>query len=126
MIGRSIVLAACLLGIIAASSAQTAKKTESTIIGEVIDIRSYVAFGMKADTPDRKAAVLASVEAGNPLGLLERRTGKIYLVMTPAQNENASAKLKEYLGLRVYIKGIVHRKHAMQLIVMSDIGKSIK
>jgi hypothetical protein len=41
-------------------------------------------------------------------------------------NENANARLKDYLGLRVYVKGIVHKKAGIQLVVLSDIGKSIK
>ena len=114
-----------LLVVAAAGFGQTTKK-ESTIIGEVVDIKSYVAFGMKADNPDRKAMAEGSIAAGNPLGILEKSTGKIYTVVMAGASENANAKLKDYLGLRVYAKGIVHKKAGIQLIVMSDIGKSIK
>jgi len=114
-----------LLVVAAAGLGQTTKK-ESTIIGEVVDIKSYVAFGMKADNPDRKAMAEGSIAAGNPLGILEKSTGKIYTVVMAGASENANAKLKDYLGLRVYAKGIVHKKAGIQLIVMNDIGKSIK
>ena len=126
MICRRVFLVTFLLAIGVAAFGQTANKKESTIIGDVIDIKSYVAYGMKADNPDRRAAAEASMEAGNPLGILEKSTGKIYIVVMAAQNENANGKLKEYLGLHVYAKGVVHKKGSIQLIVMSDIGKSIK
>jgi hypothetical protein len=125
MINRSVVLIACLLIVAVNVFGQTTKK-ESTIIGEVVDIKSYVAFSMKADNPDRKGMAEVSIAAGNPLGILEKSTGKIYIVVMAEQHENANAKLKDYLGLHVYVKGIVHKKAGIQLIVMSDIGKSIK
>jgi len=123
MMKSSLVFVACLL-VVAVAFGQTTKK-ESTIIGEVVDIKSYVAFGMKADNPDRKGMAEASMSTGNPLGILEKKTGKIYIVAMAA-NENANAKLKDYLGLRVYAKGLVYRRGGIQLIMMSDIGKSIK
>ncbi len=104
---------------------QTTKK-ESTIIGEVVDIKSYIAFGMKADNADRKAAAEASMNAGNPLGILEKGTGKIYIVVIAQQTENANGKLKDYLGVRVYAKGLVYRRGASQLLILNDIGKTIK
>lgn len=114
-----------LLVVAVAAFGQSTKK-ESTIIGEVVDIKSYVAMSMKADNPDRKGMAEVSIAAGNPLGILEKSTGKIYLVVMTGANENANARLKDYLGLRVYAKGIVHKKAGIQLIVMNDIGKSIK
>jgi hypothetical protein len=119
------ILGTLLLVLFAAASGQKAKK-ESTIIGEVVDIKTYIAFGMKADNPDRKAAAEASMNAGNPLGILEKGTGKIYLVTSVQQNENANSRLRDYLGLRVYVKGVVYKKAGLQLMVMSDIGKTIK
>jgi hypothetical protein len=98
----------------------------STIIGDVIDIKSYVMYNMKADTPDRKEAVVASVNAGNPIGILESKTGNIYLVVTAKHEENANARLTDYLGLHVYVKGNVYQKGKIQLIALRDIGKSVK
>ncbi len=123
---KSIATFVTFLLIITATAFGQKVKKESTIIGEVIDIKTYIAFGMKADNPDRKAAAEASMNAGNPLGILEKGTGKIYLVTSVQQNENVNAKLRDYLGLRVYTKGVVYRKAGLQLIVMSDIGRTIK
>jgi hypothetical protein len=116
---------AFLLTIALVAFAQTTKK-ESTIIGDVVDIKTYVAFGMKADTPDRKAMAEASFAAGNPLGILEKKTGKIYIVAMAQQTENANQRLKDYLGVHIYAKGIVYKRNGVQLILLSDIGKSIK
>lgn len=124
MMTRGIVLVTCLL-IVAVAFGQTTKK-ESTIIGDVVDVKSFVAYGMKVDNADRKAAAQASMQAGNPLGVLEKGTGKIYLVVSPNQGENANTRLADYLGMRVYVKGTVHRKNGIQLVVMSDLGKTIK
>jgi hypothetical protein len=111
--------------LVLASTAFSQKKA-TTLIGEVVDIKNYMMYGMKADNPDRKAAVESSITAGNPLGFLHTKTGKIYMVVMPQQEENANAKLKEYLGLRVYVKGVVYQKGKIQMIVLNDIGKSVK
>ncbi|MEK9137892.1 MAG: hypothetical protein AAB393_12275 [Bacteroidota bacterium] len=125
MIKPIAVVALFAFALVGSALGQTTKK-ESTIIGDVVDIKSYVAYGMKADNPDRKATAEASMKTGNPLGIVEKGTGKIYVVVMAQQNENANEKLKDYLGLHVYVKGLVHKKGGVQLLIMSDIGKSIK
>lgn len=124
MIRHFVVLCICVLFVVT-SFGQVTKK-ESTIIGEVVDIKSYVAYGMKADNPDRKAAAEASMMGGNPLGILEKSTAKVYLVVMAQQGENANQKLKDYLGVRVYAKGKVYKRGSIQLLILSDIGKTIK
>jgi hypothetical protein len=123
MMKRMIFLGLCVL--ITASAALSQKKAKtSTIIGDVVDVKNYVMFGVKADNPDRKSIAEASINAGNPIGLLETKTKKLYLIMVG--NENPGVQPKDFLGVHVYVKGIVYQKGKIQLIVMSDIGKSIR
>ena len=105
--------------------AQSSKK-DVTIYGEVIDISTYVASGMKPDTPDRKAVAEANARAGNPLGVLERGTAKVYVVTMKQANTSANETLLPYLGLRIFATGRVYKKGGIQLFVLNDIGKSVK
>jgi hypothetical protein len=125
MAHRIVLWIVCPFVLCGVASGQTTKK-ESTIFGEVIDVKSYIAYGMKADNADRKEASLASMNAGNPLGILEKGTGKVYLVAMAQQTENANVRLKDFLGLRVYIKGLVYKRGSTQLILLNDIGKTIR
>lgn len=114
-------LALCALGI----EAQTAKK-EVTLYGEVIDIANYVRFGTKPDNPDRIAIAETSIKNGNPLGILERASGKIYLVTNSQANTTANEKLKQFFGQRIFAKGVIYRRGSVSLFIMNDIGKSVK
>lgn len=107
------------------ADAQTAKK-EVTVYGEVIDIANYVRFGTKPDNPDRIAIAETSIKNGNPLGILERDTKKIYLVTSSQANTSANDRLKQFFGQKIFAKGIVYRRGGVSLFIMNDVGKSVK
>lgn len=96
-----------------------------TIVGEVVDVVSYLTTGLKADSPDGKEVLEASVAKGNPLGILESKTGKVYLVTMKQAQTGANETLKQWIGMKVAAKGDVYRKGSTQLLVLSVIGKSI-
>jgi hypothetical protein len=115
-----------LLGLLVAVSMADAQKKETTIIGEVVDIVSYITKGMKPNTPDGKEILDASVKGGNPLGLLETKTGKLYVVTMKQANTSATATLLPFTGIKVAASGKVYKRGSCQLLIMSVIGKSIK
>ena len=102
------------------------KKKQTTVYGEVVDIVSYVSTGMKPDNADRKAVAERNVKGGNPLGILERGTGKVYLVTMQLPNEDVNTKMLGYCGIQIFAKGRVLRRGGIQLLMLSDIGKSVK
>ncbi len=106
-------------------SAQTVKK-QSTITGEVIDIVSYMSSGMKPNNEDRKAVAEASVKAGNPLGILEKGTGKIYIIAMQQTGTSPAETLRPYFGLKIFATGKIYKKGGLQLFLLTDIGKSVK
>ena len=107
------------------SGAQTAKK-EVTVYGEVVDIANYVRFGTKPDNPDRIAIAEAGIRSGNPLGILERETKKVYIVTNNQAGVSANERLRRFFGQRVFVKGMLFRRGGTTLLIMSDIGKSVK
>lgn len=94
-----------------------------TIVGEVIDLVSYATSGTRANTPAGKEIVLASAGGGNPLGLLEQKTGDVYVVTMKQANTSANQTLLPWVGMEVMAKGDVYRKGGQQLLVMTVIGK---
>ncbi len=105
--------------------AQTAKK-QTKVIGEVIDVVSYVTNGMKPNNADRKALAEANAKGGNPLGILEKSTGKIYIFAKGQQGGDLVARLVPFFGLKVFAVGQVYKKGGVNLMILSDIGKSVK
>lgn len=120
-------LALLTLSVFVASVAFTqASKKQTTIYGEVVDVVNYVANGMKPDNPDRKALAESSAKAGNPLGILEKGTKKVYVVAMNLQGTSAVETLTPYFGIKIFAVGRVYKKGGVQLFMLSDIGKSVK
>jgi hypothetical protein len=118
-------VALCCAIFAAAAVAQT-PKNQTTIYGEVVDLVNFIANNMKADTPDRKALAESNAKGGNPLGILERGTGRLYVVTLTQGGTGANATLTPYLGLKIFAQGRVLQKGGVRLFVLSDIGKSVK
>jgi hypothetical protein len=115
----------CCIFIVSSTVGQT-KKKQTTVFGEVVDIVSYVSTGMKPDNADRRAVAERNVKGGNPLGILERGTGKIYLVTMQSPTEDVNTKMLGYCGVQIFAKGRVLRRGGIQLLLVSDIGKSVR
>lgn len=94
-----------------------------TVVGEVIDLVSYATSGARGNTPTGKEILLASAGGGNPLGLLEQKTGEVYVVTMKQANTSANETLLPWVGMDVMAKGDVYRKGGQQLLVMTVIGK---
>lgn len=112
--------------VILSTSMCYSQKKSTTVIGEVVDVVSYMTSGTKANTPEGKEILNSSVKGGNPLGILEAKTGKLYLVTMKQANTGANQALLPYVGMRVAASGEVFKRGSCQLLVMTVIGKSIK
>ncbi|MFN0159473.1 MAG: hypothetical protein ACKVRP_15535 [Bacteroidota bacterium] len=123
MNSRMIMLCGLLLLTSTMLSAQT---KNATVFGEVVDIASYMTSGTRASSPEGKEMIEASARGGNPLGILEENTGKIYLVTMKQAGLGANTSLLPWVGMKVAAKGDVYKKGSCQVLVLNVIGKSIK
>jgi len=100
-----------------AYSAETKK-----ITGEVVDVSCYVAEGAKGE--GHKACAIACVKAGEPAGILEENTGKVYVVVT-GDHSNPAKKIKPYVAKMVEVTGTVNERGGISTIDIKEI-KEIK
>ncbi len=110
----------CLLAIGTASAAD-----DVTVKGEVIDLVSFMVSGVKADSPQGLEIVKASAAAGNPLGILEEGTGRVYVVTMKQANTGANQTLISWIGTRITAKGQVYTKGGTRVLVLMTIGKAM-
>ena len=103
-----------------------AQTGETTIKGEVVDLVSYMTNGMKADSPEGVEIATASAASGNPLGILEDGTGKLYVVTMKQANTGANATLLPWLGMKITAKGKVYTKGSTRVLVLTTVGKGLK
>ena len=96
-----------------------------TIKGEVVDLVSYMVSGVKANSPQGIEIVKASAEGGNPLGVLEDGTGRLYVVTMKQANTAANPTLFPYIGSRITAKGQLYTKGGTRVLILTTIGKSM-
>jgi len=95
---------------------------EVTMHGEIVDVIAFVSSGAKQDA----ATIRASATSGNPLGFHETSTGKLYLLGSPEMNKSANEMVQSYVGLRVFVKGKTYNRDGTDVVLITDIGKSIR
>ena len=96
-----------------------------TIKGEVVDLVSYMVSGVKPDSPQGIEIVKASSGSGNPLGILETGTGKVYIVTMKKANMGSNKTLSAWIGSKITVKGQVFTKGGSQVLILTTIGKSM-
>lgn len=94
---------------------------EVTLHGELVDLVSYITGA--AQTPE---SIRTSARAGNPIGFYDTAKKKLYVVGRPQLNVGANELLLPYVGLRVFLKGKTYTKGKVNVLLVTDIGKSIK
>lgn len=105
------------LAVYTAASAQVIK----TIRGEVIDVSCYVIEGARGD--EHKSCALACLRAGEPAGILEEGTGKIYIIITE-DHTNPAKKVLPYVAKVVEVTGTINERGGINTIDIQDINES--
>jgi len=93
---------------------------EKTIKGEVIDLSCYVAEGAKGDA--HKECAIACIKAGQPAGILEEGTGKVYIAAKEEDHlKNPGTELLPYVAKMVEVKGKVNERGGVATIDIKEI-----
>lgn len=92
-----------------------------TIKGEVIDISCYTAAMAKGQ--DHKTCALACLEAGEPAGILEEGTNKVYTVIT-TDHTNPAKKIMPFVAKTVEATGTVYERSGITTIEIKEIKEA--
>ena len=79
----------------------------------------YVTAGAKG--ADHKTCALACIQAGEPAGILEEGTGKVYVVIAEDHSTNPSKEILPYLAKMVEVTGTVNERGGISTIDIKDI-----
>jgi hypothetical protein len=110
------VLYACMF---IATLATTAFTQTQRIRGEVIDVECYVAHEGKGES--HKQCAITCIKGGQPAGILEEKTGKIYLIVTEDHVTNPSKKIMPYIAKMVDVDGTVKERNGISIIDIKEI-----
>jgi len=101
----------------AASNVVFAAETK-TIQGEVVDLSCYVAEG--AQGAAHETCGIACIKNGEPAGILEDKTGKVYLVVT-ADHSSPATKILPFVGKMVEVSGTVNERAGIRTVDIQTI-----
>ena len=91
-----------------------------TIKGEVIDVSCYVAEGAKGGA--HKECAIACIKAGQPAGILEEGTGKVYIAAKEEDHmKNPGTELLPYVAKMVEVRGRVKERGGAATIDIKEI-----
>ena len=115
-----VLIASC--GICANSKDNMTDPKITTIVGKIIDVSCYVSHANN-DWKD-KECVVNFLKVGQPAGILEEGSGKLYIVAkTEDYTVNLAAKLIPYAAEKVRVKGIVNTRAGVNTIDIREIEK---
>ena len=96
------------------------QKEEARIVGEVIDVVCYVRMDARGEKHIKCAEYCAQL--GIPLGILEEKTGQIYLVF-PEGHGNPNEKAVPFIGKKVEVVGKINTKGGLKGITVKKISE---
>ncbi len=105
-------------GMIAMIAAGANPQGTKKITGEVVDVSCYVAEGARGE--GHKACATACLKAGEPGGILEEKTGNVYLVVT-GDHSNPATKLLPHVAKTVEVTGTINKRGGIRTIDITEI-----
>jgi hypothetical protein len=109
--------------LVAIGSIYSQKKV--TIHGEVVEVTSFVKEGLKATSPSKKEVILDNLKKGGMFGIVDK-ANKLYLLIPNATDTSFVKTISPYLGIKSFVKGSSYMRSGIRIIVVDDIGKSLK
>lgn len=94
---------------------------EVSITGEVIDTKCYLTGMMGGRGAEHEDCAIACIKGGLPVGILEEKTGKVYILAPEKGTKGANEAFLAYAAKTVTVKGKVTEKGGTKLLLYSSI-----
>ncbi len=109
-------------GIILASALGLARAQEQrTIRGEIVGAACYTDTGKLASSSDAQTSCsLSALKAGEPAGVVDQKTGKLYIAVS-GDGTNIADKLLPNVAKLVDVTGTVQQKAGVNTITVSEV-----
>ena len=118
----------CLLFVLAVSSQEKKDKKEkpkeTTIIGEVIDVKCYLTGMMGGKGDEHKQCAIDCIKGGLPVGILEDKTDSVYTVVPKGGMKSAGEELTSFIAQKVKLTGTVVRKGGERLFIYTKVEEA--
>jgi hypothetical protein len=97
----------------------------ATVHGQIVELISYLRDGLKPTSPSKKEVAMGNFKKGGALAIIDN-SNKLYLIVPGSADTSFVKNVTPYLGVKSFVKGPVFTRSGVRLIVLEDIGKSLK
>ncbi|MBI3586995.1 MAG: hypothetical protein HY088_07700 [Ignavibacteriales bacterium] len=94
---------------------------EVSVTGEVIDTKCYLTGMMGGKGAEHEACAIACMKGGLPVGILEEKTGKVYILAPEKGTKGANETLLPYAAKTVTVKGKIMEKGGAKVLLYSSV-----
>ena len=121
-----VIFSVCLLLTVSAQEKKEKKKEmkETTITGEVIDVKCYLMGMMGGKGEDHKQCALDCIKGGLPVGLLEEKSEKVYMIVPKAGMKGANDEMSKYVAANVKLTGTMIEKGGERLFIYTKVEEA--
>jgi hypothetical protein len=118
---RNLALAASLflLSVCSASIVPAAETPETTVTGNLIDAFCYNTMG--AHGPSHRKCAIACAKKGIPVGLEEKGTGKIYVLLPKKDEQPLPAGVIDKMESEVTVSGHQYEKGGVNFLTVDSV-----
>lgn len=96
------------------------KEKQVTLKGEILDLSCYAGHGEKGKS--HKQCAVSCLKKGIPIGLLEKGSGKVYLIV-PSHAEDSMKTYQQLMGkvsTEVSVKGTVKQTSGVPVLYLAE------
>ena len=110
---------------VATASAQDQKPkklpNETTISGEIVDIKCFLTAMMKGRGENHKECAIMCIKDGLPVGILDDSTNEVYIVVPKGGMKSGNDELMQYAAQNVKLTGTILKKNGQSMFLYSKI-----
>jgi hypothetical protein len=103
--------------------AQAGKAKETVLIGRVTDMKCYL-NGMAESMPEHKQCAVDCIKGGLPVGLVEDKTAKVYVVVPEKGMKGANEELVKFADEKVKLTGSMKEKGGTKVFFYSKVEEA--
>ena len=101
------------------------KAKEATITGEVTDVKCYL-NGMASSSDDHTQCAIDCIKGGLPVGVVEDKTEKLYVLVPERGMKGANEELVKYASHKVKITGTFREKGGQKMFFYTKVEEAEK
>ena len=106
------------------STARKEKASETKLTGEVTDVKCFVSSMASEMGDDHKQCAIDCIKGGLPVGIMDSKTKKLYIVVPAKGMKGANEELVKYADQKVSLTGNFVEKNGAKIFFYTKVEEA--